>query len=86
MTQIVEKGNSSSDYYEATLENGSLVMTPCCACGNRLDDDYFCEKCKRECRCNLIICQDAVTLDLARHYIRNASQFSGFKATLAGES
>jgi len=85
MTQIVKKGNSSSDYYEATLENGSLVMTPCCACGNRLDDDYFCEKCKRECRCNLIICQDAVTLDLARHYIRNASQFSGFKATLAGE-
>jgi hypothetical protein len=48
MTQIVEKGNIPRDYYEATLENGSLVMTPYCACGNRLDDDYLCEKCKRK--------------------------------------
>ena len=84
MTQIVEKGNISSDYYEATLENGSLVMTPYCACGNSLDDDYICEKCRKECRCYLIVCQDEATLDRVRHYIRKSSQFSGFKAKLAG--
>jgi hypothetical protein len=86
MTQIVEKGNIPRDYYEASLENGSLVMKPYCACGNRLDDDYLCERCRRECRCHLILCQDEATLDRARHYIRNASQFSGFKAKLAGEN
>jgi hypothetical protein len=86
MTQIVEKGNIPRDYYETTLDNGSLMMKPYCACGNRLDDDYFCEKCQRECRCHLIICHDEETLALARHYIRKSSQFSGFKAKLAGEN
>ena len=41
MTQIVEKGNIPRDYYAASLDNGSLVMEPRCACGNILDEDYF---------------------------------------------
>jgi hypothetical protein len=85
MTRIVEKEYIPRDYYEAALENGSLSMKPCCACGNRLDEDYRCAKCRRECRCHLIVCQDEATLDRVRQYIRSASQFSGFKARLAGE-
>jgi hypothetical protein len=85
MTQIVAKKKMPRDYYEATLENGELVMSPLCACGNRLNDDYFCEKCRRECRCHLILCQDEATLDLVRQYIRKSSQFSGFTANLTGD-
>jgi hypothetical protein len=84
MTQIVEKENIPRDYYAATLEDGELVMRPYCACGNRLNDDYFCEKCRRECHCHLILCQDEATLDMVRQYIRKSSQFSGFKARLTG--
>ncbi|BBO76815.1 hypothetical protein DSCW_42320 [Desulfosarcina widdelii] len=83
MTQMVEKGNVPSDYFEAALENGELVMAPCCACGNRLDDDYFCEQCHRACRCRLVLCRDADTLDRVRQYIRKSSQFSGLTARLA---
>ncbi|MBI9085315.1 MAG: hypothetical protein JEZ11_17100 [Desulfobacterales bacterium] len=86
MTRIVEKETSPSDFYRAALENGTLVMHPYCACGNGLDEDYFCEKCQRECHCHLIICQDEATLDRVRRYIRKSSQFSGFKSKLVEES
>ena len=83
MTQIVEKGNTPNDYFEAVLENDELVMTPCCTCGNRLDDDYFCERCNRACRCRLVFCRDAATLERVWQYIRKSPQFSGIKARLA---
>jgi len=86
MTQIVEKDTTPRDYYEATLENGSLMMKPYCACGNSLNDDYFCEKCSRKCECRQIVCRDQETLDLVKRYIRQSSQFSGFKAMLADPS
>jgi hypothetical protein len=85
MTQIVEKGNIPRDYYAASLDNGSLVMEPRCACGNILDEDYFCEKCHRKCRCNEIICHDGATLEMVNHFIRKSSQFSGYKARLVGD-
>jgi hypothetical protein len=85
MTRIVEKDNSPRDYYEASFESGSLLMTPCCACGNRLGEDYFCEKCNRKCRCRRIICRDQATLNRVKHYIRKSSQFSGLTVTLSAE-
>lgn len=87
MTDIVEKDNNiPNDYYTATLENGSLVIKPHCACGNRLNEDYFCEKCHRKCYCNQFVCHDEKTLERVKTYIRKSSQFSGFKARLAGKS
>jgi hypothetical protein len=83
MTEIIEKNNIPSDYYEASLENGSLVMQPFCACGNDLNENYFCEKCSRKCQCRQVICQDEETLALVRRYIRKSSQFSGLKIKLA---
>jgi hypothetical protein len=70
------------DFYRAHLENGQLAMAPFCACGNALNEDYFCERCQRKCRCELVICEDQATLDRVREYILKASQFSGFKARL----
>ena len=76
MTEII-------DYYEASLENGSLMMQPFCACGNDLNENYFCEKCNRKCQCRQVICQDEEQLAVVRRYIRESSQFSGLKTRLA---
>ena len=86
MTTVIENNDGSRDYYTAILKNGSLQLEPYCACGNGLNEDYFCEKCHRKCQCTQIICPDPETLDLARRYIRKSPQFSGFKAKLAEES
>ena len=83
MTKIVENEHARRDYYTACLQNESLVMQPYCACGNSLDEDYFCEKCGKKCHCHLIICDSTVTLNLVQDYIRKSSQFAGFKARLA---
>ena len=73
------------DYYEATLENNALVMKPYCACGNPLDEDYFCEKCNRRCRCYQVYCDTETTFGLVNRYIKKSSKFFGFKAMLATE-
>ena len=82
MTKIVQEDNLARDYYEAALEDGSLAMKPYCACGNILGEDYFCEKCKRRCHCNLIICDNEVTYDQVKTYIRKSSSFSAFNVKL----
>mgnify|MGYP003566098620 CR=1 FL=1 len=84
MTTIIEKNDELPDYYAATLENGSLVMEPRCACGNPLNDDYFCEKCNKKCHCRHIICDNETTLELVKTYIRKSPQFSAFSVKLAG--
>jgi len=86
MTTIVEKNDLPCDQYEATLENGSLVMKPYCACGNSLNEDYFCDRCNRQCHCHQIVCDNEATLKLVKNYIRKSSQFSAFKVKLASES
>ena len=86
MTTIVEKNDLPCDHYGATRENGSLVMKPYCACGNSLNEDYFCVKCNKRCHCNQIICDNEATLKLVKSYMRKSSQFSAFKVKLASES
>jgi len=85
MTEILEKKKPPIDYYSARLENGFLEMTPHCACGNTLNEDYFCEQCGRKCQCHLIVCDNETTMATVNEYIRKSSQFSGFKAKLFGE-
>lgn len=84
MTMIIEENDVFHDYYEATMENGSLVMEPHCACGNPLNDDYFCEKCNRKSHCRLIVCDNETTLERVKNYIRKSSQLSKFKVKLVG--
>jgi hypothetical protein len=55
--QRAEKG----DYFFAEMENGQLVMKPFCLCGNPLDEDYFCEKCRKQCLCTDVVCADEST-------------------------
>ena len=86
MTTVIEKNDVSQDHYKATLENGSLVMEPCCACDNLLNEDYFCNKCNRQCRCRHIVCDNETTLELVKRYIRKSSQFAAFKVKLVGKA
>ena len=85
MTKFTESTNTPDDYYFASLENGSLTMQPFCGCANRLDEDYYCESCRKKCRCHQTVCNDADTLELVKRYIRKSSQFSGFRVKIAGE-
>jgi hypothetical protein len=86
MTTVMEKNDISCDHYEATLEEGSLVMEPYCACGNPLNDDYFCDRCKRKCHCRQIVCDNETTLKLVKKYVKKSSQFSAFKVKLANRA
>jgi hypothetical protein len=85
MTQTIENKAAPEDYYKATLENGGLVMTPHCGCGNVLNEDYFCEKCNRHCHCYQIVCDNTDTLALVQKYIRKSSKFAVYTAILAGQ-
>lgn len=84
MTTIIEKNGISRDYYKATMEKDSLVMEPYCGCGNPLNDDYICEKCNRKCHCRIIVCDNEITLERVKGYIRKSSQFSAFEVKLGG--
>ena len=66
MTESAKSKTAPEDYYFASMENGLFTMQPFCGCGYRLDEDYFCKKCRKTCRCRLIVCEDAETLALAR--------------------
>ena len=79
----METRTADRDFYRAHLDKGQLMMEPFCACGNALNEDYFCDRCQRKCRCDLVVCRDQATLDVMVQYIRTASQFSGFSARLA---
>ncbi len=68
--------------FYAYLEEGELVMEPYCSCGSLLDEYYFCDKCKRQCRCTDILCEDQATLNLVEKYIRTSPRLRNFNAML----
>lgn len=83
MDKPITNTDRSKDYYKAVLENNSLVMTPFCSCGNCLKEDYFCEKCNKQCRCFNIICDTESTLQIVKKHIRNSPKFAGHRAYLS---
>ena len=85
VNKTMKKSEKSRDFYKAAVENGSLFMTPHCACGNALNEDYFCEKCNKRCECYLIICDTKDTLNLVQKYIRQSPKFASFTAYLASD-
>jgi len=68
--------------FYAYLEAGQLVMEPYCSCGNPLDENYHCDKCKKHCRCTDILCEDQTTLNLVEKYIRTSPKLRNFNAML----
>jgi len=79
----MEKTNEgAADYYYAALEDGELVMEPHCACGNFLEEAYFCDTCNRRCVCTQIKCKDDATLQYVNGFLKNNEKFKIFTAVL----
>lgn len=70
------------DYYYAHWENGELIIEPFCACGNALDEDYFCKECSRECDCRFIACEDPQALNTVEKLVHGNPGFKNFRASL----
>jgi hypothetical protein len=61
-------------------------MEPHCgACGGELNEEYFCEACKRQCLCLEIRCVNEETLQYVQDFMDKTGQFEKFRAVLAGE-
>lgn len=71
-----------SDYFLASLEEGELVLEPYCACGEALAEQYYCEKCGRQCRCIEILCRDNRTLEYVTECVKSQPCFDKFSCAL----
>ncbi|RLG22426.1 hypothetical protein DRN85_10745 [Methanosarcinales archaeon] len=74
------------DFFYATLEGGELVMEPHCACGNYLLEEYYCEKCKKQCRCTEIRCRNKETFEYVNRFLKSNKSFHNFTAVLDEET
>ena len=70
------------DYFIAHLEEGELVMEPHCACGELLQEEYYCEACKRQCVCLEIRCENDETLQHVESTVMKHPSFHNFRAVL----
>jgi hypothetical protein len=77
--QDKEKPETKNDYFLAELEDGELVMRPFCQCSNPLGENYYCEKCNRQCLCSDVICADETTF----RFIQDHPPFKKFNIFLA---
>ncbi len=69
-------------YFRASIEGKELIMKPHCACGNHLEEEYFCEACRKKITCNEIRCADQATLDYVDRLLHNNASFRNFTAVL----
>ena len=71
------------DYFVASMENDSLIMEPHCGkCDAHLEEDYYCEKCRRNCLCLDIYCEAEDVYEKVSNFIRIQPRFKKFKAFL----
>jgi hypothetical protein len=77
-----DKESWTGDYFMAHLEKGELVMEPHCACGEMLNEEYFCETCHRQCRCLEIRCENEETLRHVQDSIEKHPGFQRFRVVL----
>jgi len=74
-----------SDHFRASLEDGGLSMEPYCRCGERLDENYHCPACDRQCRCTTFVCDDEEALFAVKRFIEEQPSFKSFRALLAAD-
>jgi hypothetical protein len=73
------------DYFFARWENDELSMEPYCQCGSILDEQYFCEQCKRQCQCTFIVCDGHETLAVVRKFLHGNPKFKNFETAVIDE-
>jgi hypothetical protein len=77
-----QKTGQKKDYFRAIIEADELVMEPHCSCGTHLEEEYFCEKCQKQCTCTEIRCVDEETLEYINKLLHNNASFRNFTAVL----
>ncbi len=73
------------DYFIAALstENSSIEMEPHCGrCDGHLNEDYYCEICRRNCLCLDIFCSTEEVFERITKLINEQPRFKKFKAFL----
>jgi len=70
------------DFFLAKWEEDQLTLEPFCSCGQTLDEDYFCPKCRRQCEISFFLCEDSATLSVVRRFIQGNPSFRNFEADL----
>ncbi|RLB03321.1 MAG: hypothetical protein DRG83_07210 [Deltaproteobacteria bacterium] len=71
------------DYFIAVLneEDDSLEMEPHCGrCDAHLNEDYYCENCRRNCLCLDIYCKTEVAYKKVTRLLSEQEQFKKFRA------
>ncbi len=71
------------DYFVATLnkDDGSLEMEPHCGkCDAHLNEDYYCEDCRRNCLCLDIYCKTEATYAKVTQLLEGQERFKKFRA------
>ncbi len=77
------KENDIRDYFIAGLsdEDDSLEMEPHCGkCDAHLNEDYYCENCRRNCLCLDIYCKTEVAYEKVTKLLEGQEQFKNFRA------
>ncbi len=71
------------DYFVAVLneDDGSLEMEPHCGrCDEHLNEDYYCDNCRRNCICLDIYCETETTYAEVTRLIEGQERFKKFRA------
>ena len=79
---MVSSRKGTGDFFRAHIEEEEMVMEPHCVCGNPLAEDYYCDKCRRQCSCTEIRCKDQETLDYVDQLLHNNASFRNFTSVL----
>ncbi len=67
------------DYLEARWEDGQLVMSPFCYCGEELDEKYACPRCQHQCDCTFVACRDPQALAEMQRLVQGNPSFAKFE-------
>ena len=70
---------SIRDYFVACIEDEAPSLRPYCgSCGTQLNEDYYCEDCKRQCLCTHIKCEDSQIYGMMDALIKKNENFKNF--------
>jgi len=71
--------NTKKDYFMACIEDESPSLRPYCGvCEVQLNEDYYCENCKRQCLCTHIKCEDTDTYSMMDALVKKNESFKNF--------
>ncbi len=75
------KQNETS-YFLASWEDNQLVLEPYCFCGEMLEENFFCPRCRENRAIDVILCREFKIVGIVEKFIHGNPQFKDFRAYL----